>query len=157
LAYRSVSGGGGGSSGHTGALVGAPSTYSRFAPGCSGSNTASTLVPIDTPEVGKTFSVGLDQVPADAAVMVTGFSLIGVPVDLSALGMPGCLLQVPPDMIDIVVGSSHHATCSLTVPNDIWLRGFTFYQQALVLDPGAGNPMGAVMSTAAIARIGGAI
>ena len=40
------------------------------------------------------------------------------------------------------------------VPNSSALVGLAFYQQALVLDPLAGNPFGAAMSDAAAAVVG---
>jgi hypothetical protein len=46
------------------------------------------------------------------------------------------------------------ATYALAVPASAALAGFILHQQALVLDPAAGNPSDLVMSDAATAVIG---
>jgi len=46
------------------------------------------------------------------------------------------------------------ATYALTVPASAALAGFILHQQAVVLDPAAGNPAGLVMSDAATAVVG---
>jgi hypothetical protein len=46
------------------------------------------------------------------------------------------------------------ATDSLAVPASAALAGFMLHQQAVVLDPWAGNPSGLLMSEAATAVIG---
>jgi hypothetical protein len=53
----------------------------------------------------------------------------------------------------LLVGANGRATFELPLPNWSGLVGLSFYNQALVLDPGA-NPLGAVVSDAAEAIVG---
>jgi hypothetical protein len=54
-----------------------------------------------------------------------------------------------------VLGSDHEARFELRIPNDLLLLGAALHTQAIVLDPSAGNPLGAVMSDAMTAFVGG--
>jgi hypothetical protein len=71
-------------------------------------------------------------------------------------GSPGAR-DTPSDAYDAhsaVIGSLGSATYSLAVPAIAALAGFTLHQQALVVDPAAGNPLGFVLSDAATAVVG---
>ena len=54
----------------------------------------------------------------------------------------------------LVSGANKPAAFTWPLPNQAALVGLHFHQQAVVPDPGAGNPLGAVMSDAATAVIG---
>ena len=54
----------------------------------------------------------------------------------------------------LLSGQWNRAKFGLSIPSRASLVGLHFYQQALVLDPAAGNPAGAVMSNAAEGVIG---
>jgi hypothetical protein len=54
----------------------------------------------------------------------------------------------------VLAGTDHTARFELPIPYFTGLIGLEFYQQALVLDPGA-NPAGIVTSDAAHAVVGG--
>jgi len=54
----------------------------------------------------------------------------------------------------LLIGSNQQAVFSLGIPNLAGLVGTVFHHQAIVLDPGAGNAVGAVMSDAATAVVG---
>ena len=75
-------------------------------------------------------------------------------VDLGFAGMPGCDLHVALDGFVPLAGSNHQAVWQLAIPDDLRWVGQRFYTQALVLDTGAGNTLGAVVGDAAEAVIG---
>ncbi len=136
-------------------------SYRTFAPGCSGSMATTRLTAQGPPNVGSTLRVDLDNLPANAAFMMIGFSITTspfgpLPMGLAWLGMPGCVLHVSPDVLASVSGSGNRATFAMTVPPASHLMGVRFFQQALVLDPAAGNAAGLVISDAAVAVINGA-
>ena len=54
----------------------------------------------------------------------------------------------------MLVGSTGSATFTFAAPASAALAGMLLHQQALVLDPAAGNPAGLVMSDAATAVVG---
>jgi hypothetical protein len=103
--------------------------------------------------------VHLDNLPANLAFMVSGFSnttssLGPLPANLGSFGMPGCFGHVSLDFSTLITGTGNAADYSLPMPGSPGLLGLVFYQQALVLDPGR-NALGAVVSDAAMATIGG--
>ncbi len=135
------------------ARVGPTCTYVSLAPGCAGSLPATRLIPRDTPRIGKTLEVTLFDLPQNIAFLVFGWQRIPT-VDLGFVGMPGCNLHISLDAIVPLVGTNQQAKWELPIPNSaIWV-GTRFYNQALVLDPAAGNGFGAVVSDAAEAVIG---
>jgi alpha-tubulin suppressor-like RCC1 family protein len=143
--YLDVSGGNGN---NAAARVGSTCFYVGMVPGCSGSRPASKLVPRDTPRIGRTLEVTLFDLPNDIAVMGMGFQSLPVPVDLGFLGMPGCSLAISVDAVLGLVGQGGKGKWQLPIPNQPALVGVHFYNQALVMDLGAGNSFGAVMSDA---------
>jgi hypothetical protein len=97
--------------------------------------------------------------PQSAALMATGLSNIAwgttpLPLDLAFLGMPGCSLRVSADATTAIAGTSGSATFTMFIPPAPVLVGMRVHQQALVLDPAAGNPAGLVVSDACTAVIG---
>jgi hypothetical protein len=91
--------------------------------------------------------------------MLLGFSNttsggVALPVDLGALGLPGCQLHVALDQAAILAGTFGQATFALPIPDDPFLRGGRFYLQAVAVDPWVGNPLGATVSDAAEVVIG---
>ena len=135
------------------ARVGALSTYVTTGGGCGGSLPASALIPRDTPQIGRTLAVTVTNLPANLAVMITGFTAVST-VALDPFGMPGCGLNETLDLLTVVVGAANVGTFALALPADQTLLGLSLYQEALVFDAGI-NPMGAVMSDAAALVVGG--
>ncbi len=136
------------------ARVGPTCTYVSFAQGCAGSMPPSRLVPRDTPRIGKIHEVTLFDLPHSLAVLVFGFQRLATPVPLAFAGMPGCDLHTTIDVTFPLAGANNQAKWFLAIPDDPTLVGFHFYNQALVFDANAGNPLGAVMSNAAEGVIG---
>jgi hypothetical protein len=77
-----------------------------------------------------------------------------LPQPLNVFGMPGCTGYVSVDSGVVVLGSGGSATWSLGIPNNPAFTGIQFYNQAISIDPAAGNPAGAVVSNAGQARVG---
>ncbi|HEX5053269.1 MAG TPA: hypothetical protein VFZ65_15950 [Planctomycetota bacterium] len=134
--------------------VGPTSTYVGVAQGCSGSRPATRLIPRDTPRIGKPLPIRLLDLPADVAMLAMAFQELPLPIALAPFGMPGCQWRIPLDAVALVAGQNHEATFSLPIPDVPSLVGTRFYQQALVLDPLAGNTMGAVVSDTAQGVVG---
>jgi hypothetical protein len=133
--------------------IGPPSTYVGITSGCAGSQPPSRLIPRDTPRIGHTLQVNVSNLPVDVAVIAMGWQQIQ-PLSLGPVGMPGCSLHISTEAVLGLVGQSGFATWELPVPDAPSLVGVEFYNQALVLDPQAGNALGAVVSDAARAVVG---
>lgn len=139
-----------------------PSGYTTFGSGCAGSTGLVALLSTRTVPalLGTTAEFLVNNTPLNAVVlMITGFSdtwwnTTPLPVELAALGMSGCHLHVSADATTVVLASGNAATYQMTLPGDPAFLGFVFYNQALVLDPAAGNPFGGVMSNAGMTVIG---
>ncbi|MFO1078768.1 MAG: PKD domain-containing protein [Planctomycetota bacterium] len=132
--------------------------YGFFGPGCAGSLGVSHLTANSLPVIGTAMSVTVDNLPTNAAIMVTGLSksswLLGaLPFDLAAYGAPGCLLRVRPDANLLLLGTGNSAQWPFAIPNNAGLVGVNMYNQAIVLSPGT-NAAGAVGSDAAGMMIG---
>ena len=141
------------------ARTGPESSYTTTGSGCAGSMPASRLVPDDTPRIAATLRVTIDRLPVNAAFRITGFSstnstLGPLPLALGPFGMPACTLHTSIDSVDLLVGTGGMATFPLAIPDLPSLVGARFFHQALVLDPAAGNALGAVASEAATAVVG---
>jgi alpha-tubulin suppressor-like RCC1 family protein len=129
-------------------------TYVGFAPGCAGSLPAAKLIPRDTPRIGRTLAVSVRNLPVDIAAMAMSFQPPTGPISLAAIGMPGCELRIQVDGVGLIAGQRNSATFELPIPNVRSLVGVRFYHQALVLDPMAGNGLGAVISEASEGIVG---
>ena len=104
-------------------------------------------------------SVRLFDLPQSQAFVLFGLSATtsphgGLPLEMTPFGMPGCYGAVRDDAYQFVAGANGQAAFSLAIPAMAQLVGAQFFQQALVLDPAAGNALGAVMSDAYTATIG---
>lgn len=138
-----------------------PAHYDLHGAGCTGTlgmpGLAPTL-PWSLPWLGESLVGTLTNLPASLAFVTTGFSdtTVGsqpLPLDLGALGMPGCLLRCSPEVTMLVSGAGNLAQFSLPIPNVAGMRGLGFFQQALAIDPAA-NPMGATLSNSVRGVIG---
>jgi hypothetical protein len=140
--------------GQCSAIYGPRSTYITFANGCAGTRSATRLIPHDVPRIGKTLAVQLFDLPMHSALLAFGWNRLAQPIDLTQIGLTGCNLQIQVDAMRFLAGADHTARFELPIPYFTGLIGLEFYQQALVLDPGA-NPAGIVTSDAAHAVVGG--
>jgi hypothetical protein len=83
----------------------------------------------------------------------TTWGTLPLPFELSSIGMPGCSILTSADFIVPLPITAGQATWDLQLPDDDGLLGATFYQQALVLDPGIGPQIGTV-SNGLVATVG---
>lgn len=135
-----------------------PALYSTFAPGCAGSRGVTQLQAFAPPRIGQTLNVLLNNLPLNAAFLITGWSdststLGPLPASLTGLGAPGCFARVSLDATNLLFGSNFTALSSMSFPNAPGLLGVRLYQQALVLDPTV-NALGGVTSDAAMLQLG---
>jgi hypothetical protein len=139
----------------------AAGTLQPFGQGCGSSTTPTMDAFLFTaPRLGTPLQLSTHSTPG-ATVYLLGFSAshwntISLPVDLTPLGAPACVLYVEPAMIDVAVpvtGSAGWTAHTYGVPNDSALVGVQFFAQALTADPAA-NPAGIAMSNALAGTIG---
>ena len=132
--------------------------YGFFAAGCAGANGVPENSATSLPRLGNTMSVGFTNLPANAAIVMLGFSRTSsafgpLPLDLTAFGAPGCFGNVRPDATNLIIGLGGRATWNLSIPASASLLCTQFYSQALVSDAAA-NLLGFVTSDAAAGIIG---
>lgn len=120
-----------------------PAEFSFHAPGCNPAAPVSLALSESWTRAWLGQSMSIDvTAPHGVAVLATGFSdqaygSTPLPIDLSGYGMPGCNLQVAPEVPLLGVGPSGAVTFTLPIPNVPGLLGVTFWQQALSLAIGA--------------------
>jgi hypothetical protein len=128
----------------------------KVASGGAGSLPVSSLVPRDTPQIGKTLKVGITNLPTGSAALFMGWNKNTPGLSLANVGMPGCEAHASLDAVALLTGTGTDAMRSLAIPCQPLLLGVRFCMQAAVLDPGAGNALGAVASDASEGVAGGA-
>jgi hypothetical protein len=119
-----------------------------FGRGCATSAGVPSFTPSTLPQFGTNYSLSLSGAPALAVGLVIhgldnlqfapGFYL---PLDLTAVGIAGCSLQVRPDLLiaELVAGGFTHV---LPIPNTPSFVGIGLFSQALVLDDQSPNGFG---------------
>ena len=132
--------------------------FATFGPGCAGSMPVSHLHLVTPPVQGGTLRFDVDNLPANAALVLTGLSrtssVLGpLPLDGTPYGAPGCFLRVRPDTTVLYLGAANQVTFDLAIPAGTGLVGLRLFHQALVPDASA-NAAGAVVSDAAEATVG---
>jgi hypothetical protein len=138
-----------------------PATFTTSGSGCPGTlATAPAVSTADRPWLGEVFTVDVSPVPANTiGLMISGLSdtvstLGPLPLPLAAIGMPGCLLQVDPVLIDAFLAIGNTATWSLAIPNVATLLGQQIFSQGGALDIGA-NPLGLIVADHGTLTLGG--
>lgn len=139
--------------------VGAPASYATFGGGCAGTAAVASNTATAAPRLGQPLAIQLGNLPTPgAALLLVGFSNTAsaygpLPIDLGALGAPGCFLRVAPQAQLLLLGAAGSASVTLQMPSSPGFVGLTFYTQGLVLDLPA-NGLGIVASDAAAAQLG---
>ena len=130
-------------------------SYVTFGSGCAGSAGVPALAAQNLPTLGTTFRLAVQNLPAGpgALFMVLGLNRtswngIPLPLSLTPFGMTGCSALCSLNSTSLLLHAGGSATWSLPLPNRASLSGVHFYNQALSLDPAAGNPAGIVVSNA---------
>ncbi|MBL8748538.1 MAG: hypothetical protein JNK78_05210 [Planctomycetes bacterium] len=115
-----------------------PASASTFAPGCPSSGGSNTLSAVTLPWANGTFRAEATGLPANAIVLGLT-SLVGVTpgVPLSALfaeGVPGCNLNVAPDILTAQFAVAGKASTEFFLPNVPPIVGVTFYHQMIPIE-----------------------
>jgi hypothetical protein len=74
-------------------------------------------------------------------------------IPLGGVGMPGCNLLVPIDVVEFRAAAAGRAEWALAIPNTPSLAAASFRQQAFVLDATA-NALGLTASNAVLVTLG---
>ncbi|MEC7583819.1 MAG: hypothetical protein VYE77_05835 [Planctomycetota bacterium] len=137
----------------------APAKYVPFAAGCPGSAGVPDLhaaTPSERPWLGGTFTVEVTNVPfATLGVLYMGlleFPAPGIP--LVAVGMGPTCFGYPSQDVSFILFSTGSMVSTLSLPLTPTFEGLVWVNQCVVLDPAAGNPLGAVISNPARATVG---
>src|SRR5262245_16910951 len=135
-------------------------TWATYGPGCAvGSNPSLALAGATTagPALGSSFAVTLTTTPPQSSLALLAFGAgldrwngTPLPVDLAALGGPGCLLWVPADHSVLALLPTGTTTLSLPVPADPQLAGATFGLQAVLVDGNAASLFGGISNAIAV-------
>lgn len=140
VSFRSVPGSGG--------------SYEVFGSGCGARVPTLAAASGQLPRAGQQFTVSIGNLPVAAppppTFLIFGYSQLNL--NLTTFGAPGCVLVPNPDALlnCAVLPFGLLGTCTFQVPA---LRGLTFYNQALVLDPSA-TALGIALSPPARGVIG---
>lgn len=133
----------------------APAQITTYAPGCPGSGGVPTIHTSSLPWIGSTFAgrlTGLPPTPGPAYLLLgTSRSQIGsvaLPLDLTPAGMPGCTLNTDASASIAMFHPGTELPWHFPIPTDTAIVGTAAYLQWFLVDPAAGNPLGATMSSA---------
>jgi hypothetical protein len=134
-------------------LSGPAATFQDLGGGCAGT-TSPLLAALGRPVQGATFTVQATGLPSNQlAVLMFGYPQ-QAPVDLTSIGMTGCMWYAYPDASDAFsTGPLGSFQQSWIVPSDPQSAGLSFRLQAVVRDPG-GNAAGLVLTNAGEGRLG---
>jgi arylsulfatase A-like enzyme len=135
--------------------------FGTFSKGCPGTRgIASIRAPSGGPAPGQPHPVVYENLPLGTPPVygIVGFSnrrwlSLDLPLDLGAIGMPGCTLDSSVDVALALSASAGSARLTLSVPMSVELLGLSLFQQALVGDQGA-NAAGWITSDAGQGVIG---
>jgi hypothetical protein len=136
--------------------------YVAFGAGCAGGSGTPALAAAPAtphPLLGQTFVLEVTWLPPGAPVaVILGLSRdrwgpLPLPIDLAPHGAPGCALAVSADLMHVLPSTNGKAAWSLPIPNLPELLAASFYNQALVHDPGA-NTLGLTVTNAGEGTIG---
>jgi len=99
------------------------------------------------PVVGNTLSLTTGAIPAGAAIAAVVYGLVehNPGIDLTSLGMPGCLQYVSLDVSQLALPSAGRASAAFNVPGSSVFAGVQIKTQGAALVPGI-NPTGAIVS-----------
>jgi hypothetical protein len=132
-----------------------PGSYSSYAPGCPGSTfgVPSLRADVGAPYVASPFDLEIvNLIPLMPGVLAFGASRTSI--DLTFLGMPGCVLAASWDvpLVGIADGNGIRKL-PFAIPSNPSLIGQKFYNQALTMDLLA-NARGVVLSNASEGILG---
>ena len=130
---------------------GPAASASTYGSGCG--NPALTFIPTSLPLVGSTATAYLGLTPTPIAAVSVGFSNTvhngtPLPIDLSGIGMTGCMQFQSQEALALPVSAGLSSTTlrfDLAIPYDVTWLGLPLYLQGYCVAPGA-NPIGVIVS-----------
>jgi hypothetical protein len=138
-------------------------TYGAYGAGCSGTSLVPKLAASagSYPSVGKSLSldIGNGPVAPTPATVTLGFSkktmslTVPLPIDLTVIGMAGCMLYVDPLINTGLALIGGTAKVVYPIPLSTSLYGLALYHQAFLIDPTA-NQLGVSATNAGEGWIG---
>lgn len=135
-------------------------TFGPYGTGCPGALGVPQFAaqPGSRPQVGTVLQTDLTNLPLGVGLVGAGLSNtvsggLPLPLDLTAIGMPGCNLLADPLVTQVAVGAGTTAIWQFAIPNQPSLIGFVVYGQGFSLDPNA-NAFGFTASNGARMKIG---
>ena len=126
-----------------------PARFKSYGRGCGSARTAPKLVELSRPWIGSSVGFRVDGVGASTPlVLFTGASMkqwgsLRLPLDLSALRMPGCFLNASVDLVTPTPKLVRYG-----IPNVRALVGLRYFHQVGAIDAAA-NAAGLVLSSGA--------
>jgi len=129
--------------------------YDPFGSGCTGSAGIPALAAEagSRPILGATLRARYSNLPAPAGALVHCYGVARGVFALTPV-LPRCTLYTTLDILVPLAHSGSSLGWSLAIPNDPAIVGAEFWNQGLVLDAQAPNPLGVTLSNAARAILG---
>ncbi|MCA8950030.1 MAG: hypothetical protein KDE27_11040 [Planctomycetes bacterium] len=134
--------------------------YVEFGHGCPGAGGTPSLAacPGSSPRLGTTFCAAIDDLPAtnDPVFMAFATRVASPWIDLTGLGLPGCLQFLPNGFgVQWLVRSTPtRADWVLPIPNNTAFLGVRFANQAIAYDPTVSSALPLTVSNGGLAEIG---
>tara|TARA_R110002072_G_scaffold228234_4_gene385060 strand:- start:235 stop:2544 length:2310 start_codon:yes stop_codon:yes gene_type:complete len=122
-------------------------TVAQLGIGCAGV----TLTASDRPILGSTFDLQTDHAPTNTAfgLSILATSTLPQPINLGSIGMPGCTLYQPLDLLTPFAIVSGSGSTPLQLPSNPVFIGTVLRSQSATLTPGI-NPFGFAISNALV-------
>ncbi|MCB9889215.1 MAG: hypothetical protein H6836_06530 [Planctomycetes bacterium] len=134
-----------------------PAALLTFGTGCAGSSTAGPPILTGTaPSPGRSMNLDASNLPANAigGQAILGLRRLPTPVDLGALGAPGCLLRISDNLWGPTIPAlGGKVSWTVQVPGSVAPWSPSVYVQFGVFAPGV-NPLGVVTTNSAELRLG---
>ncbi len=99
------------------------------------------------PVIGTTVALNTSSIPVGTFVGATilGFAQMVPPIDLTPLGMPGCLQHISADVTQLFFPTGSTGSTNLALPNNPSIVGASIYGQSATFSAGF-NPLGVITS-----------
>lgn len=136
----------------------APVDWSTLSGHATGDGSTPPTLDADArPLLGTTVTITLAGIPQQSplAAIALGAGVLTPSQPLGSVGMPGCLLHVPPDVMFATAAPTGTASVALPIPSLPALAGAIVGAQGIVLDATVRNPLGGTVSNGLALRLDG--
>lgn len=126
-----------------------------YAQGCPGLTTPNWGIPGGWdvgPWTGEQYTIAISGAVYPA--LLVGSTTTTAPIDLTAIGMPGCFAHLTMEALQLLPTNGTYCYYNLAVPPTPILAGYELHLQAFVPDPTANNGLGGFVTNALRATIG---